>query len=126
MCQKHYSRKRRTGTVVLKKNADKRCAVCGDVVLSKNLCAHHYRAQLYGLTPKRRPKTNKKIERGFKQATGEDSMTTKQAINFFDGVAGLSKALNVYPSAIYRWGERPPKLRQFELERLTNGALKAD
>lgn len=53
-------------------------------------------------------------------------MTTKEAIEYFGGKKELAKALGIWPHSIYRWGERPPKLRQFELERITEGKLKAN
>ena len=51
-------------------------------------------------------------------------MTTKEAIEFFGSRKKLAEALGIWHSGIYRWGEHPPKLRQFELERITEGALK--
>lgn len=53
-------------------------------------------------------------------------MTTKQAIKYFGSVKALSEALSIWPHGIYRWGDSPPKLRQFEIERITDGELKAD
>jgi hypothetical protein len=54
-------------------------------------------------------------------------MTTKQAIKHFGGVSKLRDALHGLKSrqAIYQWGKTPPYLRQVEIEKLTNGALKA-
>tara|TARA_S200002703_G_scaffold144568_1_gene138321 strand:- start:213 stop:377 length:165 start_codon:yes stop_codon:yes gene_type:complete len=53
-------------------------------------------------------------------------MTTKQSLKHFGGIKKLAEALGIWPHSIYRWGDNPPKLRQFEIERLTDGALKAD
>lgn len=53
-------------------------------------------------------------------------MTTKQAISFFGGVYELAAALKISPPAIYQWGDRPPMLRQYELEKKTGGILEAD
>lgn len=53
-------------------------------------------------------------------------MTTKQAISFFGGVYKLAEALKISPPAVYQWGDRPPMLRQFEIERKTGGILTAD
>jgi|TARA_Y100000296_G_scaffold38168_1_gene44196 hypothetical protein len=53
-------------------------------------------------------------------------MTTKEAKDYFNGPKGLASALNIWPTAISRWGRYPPKLRQFELEKLTKGKLKAE
>lgn len=57
---------------------------------------------------------------------GYEVMTTMEAIQHFGGKKALARALDVWPHAIGRWGERPPMARQFELEVLTNGELKAD
>jgi hypothetical protein len=56
---------------------------------------------------------------------GIKKMTTQEAIDHFGGIKKLAEALGIWPHPIYRWGEHPPKLRQFEIERLTNGELKA-
>jgi hypothetical protein len=53
-------------------------------------------------------------------------MTTNEAINYFGGRKKLAETLGIWPHVIYRWGENPPRLRQFELERITNGELKAN
>ena len=53
-------------------------------------------------------------------------MTTKEAIEYFGSIKKLADALGIWPHPIYRWKENPPKLRQFEIERLTDGELKAD
>lgn len=53
-------------------------------------------------------------------------MTTKEAIDFFGGIKALADALDVWPQAIYAWGQHPPMAKQYELEVRTDGALKAD
>ena len=54
-------------------------------------------------------------------------MKTDDAIKFFGGKKiELAKALGLSPSAITQWGETVPELRQFQLERLTKGKLKAE
>tara|TARA_S200002703_G_scaffold59400_2_gene51520 strand:+ start:364 stop:528 length:165 start_codon:yes stop_codon:yes gene_type:complete len=53
-------------------------------------------------------------------------MTTQEAIDHYGDIKSLAAALNIWPHSIYRWGDNPPMLRQFELERLTDGGLKAD
>ncbi len=53
-------------------------------------------------------------------------MTTLEALHYFGGRKALARALDVWPQAIGRWGERPPMTRQFQLEVITNGELKAD
>jgi len=54
----------------------------------------------------------------------EVSMTKSQAIKHFGSVAALAKALKVTYEAVRQWDE-VPELRQYQLERLTNGELKA-
>lgn len=54
-------------------------------------------------------------------------MKTEDAIKHFDGKKiELAKALKISPSAVTMWGDEVPLLRQYQLERLTDGALKAD
>jgi len=53
-------------------------------------------------------------------------MTTQDAIEHFGGIKQLAQALDIYPQAIYQWGERPPLARQYEIEIKTKGALQAD
>ena len=53
-------------------------------------------------------------------------MTTKEVINHFGSVKAVGHFLNIEPTAVRLWGERPPKGRQFELELRTGGALKVD
>ena len=53
-------------------------------------------------------------------------MTTDQAITHFGSIKELAHALGVWPNSITRWGEYPPRHRQFELERITNGKLKIE
>ncbi|WP_043530431.1 Cro/CI family transcriptional regulator [Litchfieldella xinjiangensis] len=54
-------------------------------------------------------------------------MKTEDAIQHFGGKKiDLAKALGLSPSAITQWGETVPPLRQFQLERITDGKLKAE
>lgn len=52
-------------------------------------------------------------------------MKTKQAIGHFGDVKTLAMLLKVTPQAIYQWGEDVPEGRDFQLEVLSGGALKA-
>lgn len=54
------------------------------------------------------------------------TMRTEDAIKHFGNPSDLARALGIKQSSIYDWGEFVPRQRQYELERLTNGALKAD
>lgn len=53
-------------------------------------------------------------------------MKTQKAIDHFGGLRGLARALGVSTQAIYAWGEKPPKGRQYELQYVTDGMLKID
>lgn len=53
-------------------------------------------------------------------------MTTQEAKDFFGGIKGLSEALGIWPHNVSRWGEHPPKSRQYELEVKSNGKLVAE
>jgi hypothetical protein len=53
-------------------------------------------------------------------------MTKQQAIDYFGGRRELAAALKIWPHNISRWGDRPPIKRQYQLEVMTNGRLKAD
>jgi len=51
-------------------------------------------------------------------------MKTKHAIKHFGSKRKLADALNIKASSIYDWGPTVPKLRQYELEQITQGKLK--
>ena len=54
-------------------------------------------------------------------------MTTEEAVRFFDGKPSrLAEALHISPAAVSQWGDKIPMRRQYEIERLTKGKLKAD
>ncbi|WDG52468.1 Cro/CI family transcriptional regulator [Pseudomonas chlororaphis] len=51
-------------------------------------------------------------------------MTKSQAIKHFGSISALAKALNVTYEAVRQW-EVVPELRQYQIERITQGTLKA-
>lgn len=53
-------------------------------------------------------------------------MKTDDVIAHFGGITPLAKALGVKTQAISQWGENIPKLRAYQIEVVTGGALKAD
>lgn len=53
-------------------------------------------------------------------------MKTADAIQFFGSKSAVAKALRVSPAAISQWGEQVPMRRQFEIEHVSGGALRAD
>jgi hypothetical protein len=53
-------------------------------------------------------------------------MTTDEAIAYFGSRKKMSERLNIWPHGTYRWGDHPPRLRQFEIERISKGELKVE
>jgi DNA-binding transcriptional regulator YdaS (Cro superfamily) len=53
-------------------------------------------------------------------------MTKAEALKFFGGAKATAKALGINRSAVNQWKQRVPLLRQQQIERLSNGLLKAD
>lgn len=53
-------------------------------------------------------------------------MTIDQAINYFGNKSKLAKAVGVSSAAISKWGNRIPTSRAYQLQVITNGALKAE
>lgn len=52
-------------------------------------------------------------------------MKTVEAVAHFGNRVRLARALGIEPSAVSQWGEQPPRGRQFQIELLTRGQLKA-
>ena len=52
-------------------------------------------------------------------------MKTQRAIQHFGSRSALASALDIKPSAVSQWGDVVPIRRQYELEILTGGKLKA-
>lgn len=52
-------------------------------------------------------------------------MTTEQVIKHFGGAAKVAEALCIGRSAVSQWGDEPPLGRQFQIEIITDGQLKA-
>lgn len=53
-------------------------------------------------------------------------MKTAEAIQYFGTAAALAKALNIKPPSVSEWGIYPPVTRQFQIQVITNGQLKAE
>jgi hypothetical protein len=53
-------------------------------------------------------------------------LKTEEAVRWYGGVKRLADALGVWPQVVYKWGDRPPMARQYEIEVKTKGELKAD
>ena len=56
----------------------------------------------------------------------DQSVKTKTVVDFFGSKKKVASALGITPSAVTMWGVDVPELRQYQLERQTSGALKAD
>lgn len=52
-------------------------------------------------------------------------MKTQQVIDHFGSQAAVAKALDIAQPSVAQWGDRPPALRQLQIEVLTRGALRA-
>ena len=55
----------------------------------------------------------------------EAVMTLNEAIIFFGSKKALAEALNIGRSAISNWGDEIPPQRQFQIQIVTKGKLKA-
>jgi hypothetical protein len=53
-------------------------------------------------------------------------MNRSECIAYFGSLNRLAKALEITTSAVRQWGEQIPRARQYEIERITFGALRAD
>jgi DNA-binding transcriptional regulator YdaS (Cro superfamily) len=53
-------------------------------------------------------------------------MKKQIAVDHFKGKSKLAKALGISPASVSQWPDDVPELRAYQIERLTNGKLKAD
>lgn len=53
-------------------------------------------------------------------------MKLDDAINYFGSKKKLAEALSIGRSAITNWGDEIPEARQYQIQILTKGKLKAD
>lgn len=53
-------------------------------------------------------------------------MKTSDAIKFFGSIKRLAQKLDVYPQAIGAWGDYPPIPRQYQIEVISGGELRAE
>jgi hypothetical protein len=62
-----------------------------------------------------------------KPNNGDEEMLKQTVVDYFDKKpSALAKALGVAPASVSDWGDVIPEKRAFQLERLTDGALKYD
>lgn len=52
-------------------------------------------------------------------------MTTQEVIEFFGSKANVAKALGIKKPSVSGWGEVPPIGRQYQIQAITKGKLKA-
>jgi hypothetical protein len=52
-------------------------------------------------------------------------MYTQEAVKYFKSKTRLAAALQISPAAVSQWGAQVPMLRQFQLQMITCGELKA-
>ena len=52
-------------------------------------------------------------------------MKRQTAIDYYGSIPKLAQALKITYEAVRQWGDEVPELRQYQLEKLTNGKLKA-
>lgn len=53
-------------------------------------------------------------------------MKTQDAIKHFGGRQQLADALGITRPATYEWGDTVPELRQYQIEVLSGGAMRAE
>lgn len=53
-------------------------------------------------------------------------MKLSEAVAIFGTEAELARKLGIKPQAVYQWGDKVPMRRQYQLQLLTKGKLKAD
>jgi len=53
-------------------------------------------------------------------------MKTKDVIAYFGSQQAVANVCEIHKSAVSQWGEIVPRLRAYQIERLTNGALTVD
>ena len=53
-------------------------------------------------------------------------MTLQQAIDHFKSKAAMARALGISKPAVSAWDDEIPLLRQYQIQHITKGKLKAD
>lgn len=51
-------------------------------------------------------------------------MLTSEVIEHFGGVKQVADALEIWPQAVYQWGDIVPESSAYKIEVITDGALK--
>jgi transcriptional repressor of cell division inhibition gene dicB len=53
-------------------------------------------------------------------------MDTKSVYEYFGTQTAIARALGVSNPSVCNWGDKPPPLRQLQIERITLGKLRAE
>ncbi|MBV1842220.1 Cro/CI family transcriptional regulator [Photobacterium ganghwense] len=53
-------------------------------------------------------------------------MLKAEVLKFFGGPKNTAEALGISPASVSQWGETIPLLRAYQVEQITNGALKRE
>jgi DNA-binding transcriptional regulator YdaS (Cro superfamily) len=53
-------------------------------------------------------------------------MRTEDAVKHFGSKAALADALGIRQPSVQEWGEYPPEERQLDIQRITDGKLRAE
>lgn len=53
-------------------------------------------------------------------------MTTQEAISHYGSKAEIARALGIKKASVSGWGDEPPLGRQYQIQALTKGKLKAN
>lgn len=53
-------------------------------------------------------------------------MKLSEAVAHFGTEAELARKLGIKPQAVYQWGDKVPMRRQYQIQLMTKGKLKAD
>ena len=53
-------------------------------------------------------------------------MKLSEAVAIFGTEAELARKLGIKPQAVYQWGDKVPMRRQYQIQLMTKGKLKAD
>ncbi len=61
-----------------------------------------------------------------RETANNSRMRTQDVIDFFGGRQQLADALGITRTASYEWGDTVPELRQYQIEILTRGKLRAE
>lgn len=53
-------------------------------------------------------------------------MKLSEAVAHFGTEAEMARKLGIKPQAVYQWGDKVPMRRQYQIQLMTKGKLKAD